>query len=429
MRLGILTSHPIQYQAPWFRALAKEVDLEVFFAHRPDASQQGVGFGRAFSWDVDLLSGYQHRFLENVARQPSSNRFFGCDTPEIKDIIQESRTSDHGRRTTKRFDALIVSGWNLKSYWQAVRACRHVKIPVLVRGDSQLLTPRSRLIRVAKAIAYPLLLRQFDGFLAVGQRNRDYLEHYGARPAKIFFVRHFVDNHWFKAKADVGRRQKAEIRKRWGMSDTSFIALFVGKFQAIKRPGDLLKALGVFRQADNGENKRDASPQPILADNNINVRHPAVVFVGAGEMESELRELAQRENVHIHFAGFKNQSELPACYAAADVLVLPSESETWGLVVNEAMACGLPAIVSNAVGCAPDLIDEGTTGFTYPVGDTAALAQSLAALAKMQSAGHDFGPALAEKTRAYGLQNAVAGTLLAVRQSAARGPQSSDGAA
>jgi glycosyltransferase involved in cell wall biosynthesis len=424
MHLGILTSHPIQYQAPWFRALAVEVDLEVFIAHRPDPSQQGVGFGRAFSWDVDLLSGYPYRFLVNVSKQPSSNHFFGCDTPEIKGIIQDSRATEDRRRTTKRFDAFIVSGWNLKSYWQAVRACRHVRIPVLVRGDSQLLTPRSRLMRVAKSIAYPLLLRQFDGFLAAGQRNREYLEHYGARPGTIFFVRHFVDNQWFKAKADLGRRQKAEIRKRWGMSDTSFIALFVGKLQAIKRPGDLLKALGILQQIDNGENKRDVPPQRISADNDVNVRHPAVVLVGAGEMESELHELAKREKVHVHFAGFKNQSELPVCYAAADVLVLPSESETWGLVVNEAIACGLPAIVSEAVGCAPDLIDEGKTGFTYPVGDTVALAERMAAVAKMKSAGHDFAPALAEKMRAYSLQTAVSGTLHALCRFVANGQQS-----
>jgi glycosyltransferase involved in cell wall biosynthesis len=116
------------------------------------------------------------------------------------------------------------------------------------------------------------------------------------------------------------------------------------------------------------------------------------------------------------FPGFKNQSELPAYYAAADVLVLPSESETWGLVVNEAMACGLPAIVSDAVGCAPDLIEEGKTGFTYPVGDVDALAGRLAALAEMKLAGHDFAPALAEKMRVYSVEAAVRGTVEAVQK-------------
>jgi len=115
------------------------------------------------------------------------------------------------------------------------------------------------------------------------------------------------------------------------------------------------------------------------------------------------------------FAGFKNQSELPACYVAADCLVLPSDGgETWGLVVNEAMACGLPAIVSDAAGCAPDLIDEGETGFTFPVGDTTQLAGRLAVLLEMKQRGHDFGPTLAEKTQIYSVESAVNGTLKAV---------------
>ena len=104
MRLGILTSHPIQYQAPWFRALAKEVDLEVFFAHRQTAAEQGrAGFGVAFEWDVDLLSGYEHRFLKNVSRNPGVNHFAGCDTPQLREVIRAGK-----------FDAFIVSGWVCK---------------------------------------------------------------------------------------------------------------------------------------------------------------------------------------------------------------------------------------------------------------------------------------------------------------------------
>src|SRR5260370_24660996 len=156
MKLGILTSHPIQYQAPWFRALSKETDLEVFFAHRPDAAQQGNGSGTAFQWDVDLLSGYKLRFLKNVAKKPGASHFTGCDTPDIAGIISNSA-----------FDAFIVSGWHLKSYWQAGRACRRAKVPVFVRGDSQLLTPRSRLQRIATAVTYRFLLRQYHSFLVV----------------------------------------------------------------------------------------------------------------------------------------------------------------------------------------------------------------------------------------------------------------------
>src|SRR4051794_11061050 len=132
MRLGVLTSHAVQYQAPWFRALAQALDLDVYFAHRQSAEEQArAGFGVAFEWDLDLLSGYRSQYLKNVAPQPDVNRYAGCDTPEISDIIRQGK-----------FDAFIVVGWYLKSHWQAIRACRSAGVPVLVRGDSQLLTPR-----------------------------------------------------------------------------------------------------------------------------------------------------------------------------------------------------------------------------------------------------------------------------------------------
>src|ERR1043166_1311316 len=111
MRLGILASHPIQYQAPWFRGLAQVADVTVFFAHRQSAMEQAqAGFGVAFDWDVDLLGGYRHVFLQNISANPSVNDFRGCDTPEIAEIIQR-----------EKFDAFIVNGWYLKSFLQAAR--------------------------------------------------------------------------------------------------------------------------------------------------------------------------------------------------------------------------------------------------------------------------------------------------------------------
>jgi len=118
-RIGFLVSHPIQYYAPIFRELARRCDLTVFFAHRQDAAGQGkAGYGVAFDWDVDLLSGYESRFLKNVARVPSTQTFAGCNTPEIAEEISAGR-----------FDAFVVPGWSLRSYWQAVRACRRAHVP------------------------------------------------------------------------------------------------------------------------------------------------------------------------------------------------------------------------------------------------------------------------------------------------------------
>jgi len=450
MRLGILTSHPIQYQAPWFRALAKEVELEVFFAHQPDAAQQGEGFGTSFSWDVDLLKGYSHHFLVNISSRPSPSRFFGCDTPEIAYIIKGLQ--DDGRRTTgqqaggksavvngqrtRRFDAFIVCGWHLKSYWQAIRACRRARIPVLIRGDSQLMTPRSRLKTWLKEIGYRLMLRQFDGFLVVGQRNREYLAHYGVPVEKMFFAPHFVDNEWFAARAAEVRSQKSEVRRKWAIPEESFCVLFCGKFITKKRPLDLVEA-ALILTAENAKSAKDGSKRPLH-----------LLFVGSGELGAELRkscnivfdaentarnqkpEIRSQKFADSHqpstinhqlppasFAGFLNQSELPAAYAAADVLVLPSDGgETWGLVVNEAMACGLTAIVSDAVGCAPDLIDESRTGFTFPTGDTNTLANRLQQIAEMHQRGFNYSRDMDAKLFAHSIKTTTAGTLQAVQQ-------------
>jgi glycosyltransferase involved in cell wall biosynthesis len=339
-RIGFLVSHPIQYYTPIFRALAKQCALTVFFAHRQTAEQQAqAGFGVTFDWDVDLLSGYESRFLVNVSRRPSTERFGGCDTPGIAAEIAGSN-----------FDAFVVPGWALRSYWQAARACRRLGVPVLVRGDSHLGTRRNGALWAAKAFAFPYLLRRFDGFLYVGQRNREYLRHYGVPENRLFFSPHCVDNDAFAA-ASVAARGEASAGQRRARRRV----LFVGKLLARKHPTDLLHAVAR------------------LAEHRVEV-----IFAGSGDLEVELRQVAATLALPVKFLGFVNQSQLPAVYASADVLVLPSDGrETWGLVVNEAMACGLPAIVSDAVGCGPDLVEPGATGAIFPLGDIAALAAAI----------------------------------------------------
>lgn len=377
LRIGVLASHPIQYQAPIFRALATQADLHVYFAQRITAEQLGrEGFGNAFEWDVDLLAGYEHTFLNNRIPDPSPSHFFRSDAPEISEILCH-----------ERFDAFVVTGWNLKAYWRAVFTCRRWGIPVLVRGDSQLNTPRSPLRRLAKAGTYPLLLRAFNAFLTVGIRNRDYYQHYGISARKLFQSPHAIDSTAFAQAAAGARASRAEYREEWGMPPDMIILLFVGKFISVKRADDVLRAAALLH--DRGH-------------------RVGVVMVGTGPLEPELRLLAREVGVPVHFTGFLNQTELPGVYAAADLLLLPSQSETWGLVVNEAMACGCPAVVSNGVGCAPDLIDEGITGAIFPVGDVQALS---AAVELMEPRLHhpDTAQALAAKTKDYSAERAARG--------------------
>lgn len=373
-RVGFLVSHPIQYYAPIFRELARRCDLTVFFAHRQDAAAQArAGYGVAFDWDVDLLSGYESHFLKNVARSPSTQTFFGCDTPEIA-----------GRIAAGHFDAFVVPGWSLRAYWQAIGACRRADVPVMVRGDSQLGGQRRGVSRRIKGVVFPHLLKRFDACLYVGCRNREYLEHYGVPPSRLFFSPHCVDTDAFRA-ACAAARLVAEPNRTSGRKRV----LFVGRLVESKRPIDVVNAVA----------RLVAAGQPI-----------DLVIAGSGELQSATQQAARAGGVEAQFLGFVNQSKLPAVYASCDLLVLPSiASETWGLVVNEAMACGLPAVVSEAVGCGPDLIVPGATGAVAPLGDVGALASAISSVLAFDSS--LTRAALAERMAIYSPARAAAGVL------------------
>lgn len=344
-RIGFLVSHPIQYYTPFFRELAQRCDLTVYFAHRQDAIGQGqAGYGVAFDWDIDLLSGYESRFLTNVARVPSTQSFAGCNTPEIADRISEGR-----------FDAFVVPGWSLRAYWQAVRACRRARVPVMVRGDSQLAGQRGGPAGRVKGVVFPHLLKQFDACLYVGQRNREYLEHYGVPAGRLFFSPHCIDNDAFKRGSDAVRGVAVP-----GAPGGRRRVLFVGRLVESKRPLDVVHSVA----------RLVAAGMPL-----------ELVVAGAGELSGRMEEAARAGGLDARFLGFVNQSGLPSVYASSDVVVLPSTAvETWGLVVNEAMACGVPAVVSDAVGCGPDLIEPGLTGAVAPLDDVPALATAIASV-------------------------------------------------
>lgn len=381
-KLGVLVSHPIQYLSPWFRYLAGRLDLEVFYAHRQDAHAQGqAGFGLDFEWDTPLTDGYPHRWLRNVASRPSVRSFSGCDTPEIYDLLR-----------TRRFDGFLVFGWNRKSAMQAVMACWRNKIPVLMRGDSQLMMKRWWAKSAMKYFPYRWLLPRIDAHLYVGQRNRAYLKHYGVSDERLFFVPHFVDNGFFRQEAQKAEKEEkgSEARARLGIPNDAFVFLFVGKMIPKKRPGDFVRAcLKLFDTADG------ANAHAILA--------------GDGPLRPSLQAVSGAHR--IHFAGFLNQTQLPAVYQASNALVLPSGGdETWGLVVNEAAACGVPAIISDAVGCGPDLIEEGRTGYTYPVGEVEALADRMRELKRTSEARPEaIRHALAGKVASYSIERATEG--------------------
>lgn len=383
-RVGIVTTHPIQYQVPWFQALARrpELDLTVFYALLPTPRQQGVGFDVSFTWDLPLLHGYRYELLRNVARPPGLERFGGCDTPDIGRVLDD-----------RHFDALIVNGWHTKSGLQTLAACRRRGLPCVVRGDSNALRRRP----LATRLLHRLLLRQYAAFLVVGTANADFYHGGGVPEQRLFFAPHAVDNERFGLQADTLRPERAALRAAWRIADEAVTFLFCGKLVAKKRPLDLIDALAHTRAR-------------------VPLRRVHLLVVGDGELRAAAEARAAAVGIDATFAGFLNQSEIARAYVVADALVLPSDyGETWGLVVNEGMACGLPAIVSNRVGCHPDLIISGHTGRVVPFGDVRALGAALGEVAQDRGRAAAWGAAARAHVQRYSVDALVSGTLDALR--------------
>ena len=342
-KLGILVTHPIQYYAPLYRELAKDssIELTVYFAHRQTMEgQSGAGFNVPFEWDTPLLEGYGHRFLENRAGSPSTDTFWGCDTPEISDIIAK-----------EEFDAFAVHGWYNHSYWQAIRACWRRGVPLMVRGDSQLPPGQGRLAQWLRHPLHRWFIPKFDAYLCVGRRAREYYLHFGADEQKCFFSPHAVDSEFFASNKLKYLSMKTELRRQWSLREDSIVFLFAGKLTGQKRPLDFCRAIqGAGRPNVEG------------------------LVVGDGPLRAECEAFVRQSGTPVRFTGFLNQTGMPKAFAAADVLCLCSEAESRGLVVNEAMACGLPALVTESCGCVPDLIEERETGGVFAKGDVDALA-------------------------------------------------------
>ncbi len=381
MKIAIFSTHPIQYQVPWFERLATQpgVDLKVYYALIPDAQQQGVGFGVPFNWDIPMLEGYDWELLPNVRTTPGLRGFFASSTPAVYSILKKARP-----------DVVILTGWQSLPLLQALCACMRLGLPRLIRGEANALRARHRWIKVL----HRLLLSRFQACLAIGKGNRAFYLNNGIDARRIFASPYFVDNRRFQKQFDRAMTERQAIRANWNVPPSHACYLYAGKLEPKKRIMDLLRA---FERA---------------LQKNMAIH---LLVAGTGELMSEAQEFVSSHRLPVTFAGFLNQTEIPRAYAAADCLVLPSDyGETWGLVVNEAMACGLPAIVSDRVGCGPDLIEEGKTGTVFPFGDVGALAEKLIGLASDATRLKRMGEEAKERVSHYSVEQAVAGTMAAI---------------
>jgi glycosyltransferase involved in cell wall biosynthesis len=347
-RLAYLVSHPIQYQAPLLQRLAAhpEISLHVYYMDdqgvRPSLDPE---FGVRVQWDIPLLEGYAWTLLRNRSWWP------GADHP-----LRFIHPSVAGTLSRERYDALIVHGYAHATEWLAFWGAARSRTPVLLRGESNLLARRPPWLAAAKRMALTVLLRRIHGALAIGTLNHDFYRAYGVPEDRIFFVPYAVDNARFQRDAERWQASRHQLRTDLGLPAGLPVVLYVGKLIPRKRPLDVVEAYA-----------------RIAAD------HPAaIVFVGEGSERPRLEAaIAGHRLSHVSITGFVNLSGIGRYYAAADVLVLPSSHEPWGLVLNEGMCFGLPVVASDAVGAAPDLVRPGENGFVYPTGDIGNLASAL----------------------------------------------------
>jgi glycosyltransferase involved in cell wall biosynthesis len=346
-RLGVLATHPIQYQAPLYRELAKRgvVDLDVaFLSNAVAAPVRDPGFGVVFAWDVDVLGGYRSTAL---TRRPLARK--GAWLAAAGSWLRAQ-------------DLVVLHGHADPDILLAAALCRVLGIPYLLRGDSQPESSATGLRRIARHLVAAAVVGHAAGVLPIGERNAAFYRRYGRAPH--YFAPYSVDNERFRAASHAARQSRTSRLSALGLNPDRPTVIFSGKLIPQKRPLDLVKAI-----------ERSA-----IAFN--------LLVVGDGLLREEVGRYEQ--TVPMRCLGFVNQAELPGWYACGDILALPSGREPWGLVINEGMACGLVPVVSDAVGCAPDLVRG--VGEIFPAGDIDALAAALATIA------HDL-PDRAERGR------------------------------
>jgi glycosyltransferase involved in cell wall biosynthesis len=307
-------------------ACRKDIAIKVFFTwHAGQEAMHDRGFKTQVAWDIPLTAGYDFELVPNVSSRPGTHHFLGLRNPSLMRQVLSWQP-----------DIVHITGWAWYSHLLALRILRKKSIPTLFRGDSHLLDVKQD--RAKWWIKRAILHRVFSwpsGFLVVGSANRAYYEAFGVNAEQLFPCPHSIDVDRFAKPNDVFEEEAAQWREQLGISAERSVLLYAGKFENKKRPVELMRTVLALRD-----------PKPIL------------IMVGSGELEGEVDYLAKSNPEQFRVLPFQNQSIMPIVYRLGDLFVLPSAfGETWGLAVNEAMACGRPVLVSDRVGCARDVVD------------------------------------------------------------------------
>lgn len=383
-RLAVLATHPIQYQAPLFRKIANhpQIDLKVYYCWNFGvASGVDPGFQVELKWDIPLLNGYAHTFMTNFSPRPGFS-FLGQINPGIISELWRNR-----------YDAILIHGYTAATSLLALLGGWLTRTPIMFRGEADILKPRSLGKKIVKRILLVPAFKTVSAVLYSCTSNKWYYEQYGVPAHKMFFFPCAVDNDFLGKALNELKPRKHEIRQQLGIPLHSTVLLFVGKLIRRKRPMDILRAYEVLRNRNNAW----------------------LVFVGDGPEKRSMLDYISRKGLNqVHIAGFRNQSELPVFYTMSDVFVMASEHDPSPKVINEAMNFGLPLVVSDRVGTAPDLVRAGENGFIYPAGDIEALAGCLSKVLNNPEMAQQMGDRSAEIVSEWSFDQDVHGILEAL---------------
>ena len=343
MKLAIITTHPIQYYAPVFKLLHErgQVEIKVFYTWGEESQKSyDPGFNKTVKWDISLLDGYPYEWVKNTSTNPGSHNFKGIVNPELPQQIEAYQP-----------DVLLIYGWAYSGHLKAIRYFNN-KLPIYFRGDSTLLNEQKGIKSLLKSIFLKWVYSHIYHAFYVGTNNKAYFKQYGLKDDQLSFAPHAIDNVRFQTDQS---QQAQELRASLNITVDDILILYAGKFEPVKNVKTLVAAFASIKQP------------------NVHL-----LLVGNGVDEPDLAAYAKTNNIErLHFLNFVNQSYIPAVYQSADIYCLPSVSESWGLAVNEAMACGKAILVSDKVGCAVDLIITGKNGDIFEAGNVDGLTKKL----------------------------------------------------
>lgn len=348
-RLLIVSSHLVPYGEPLHQLMAQDPKLDITVVHCMHGPINDSEFGRTIVWDTSSVKQYPSVQIPNSSLRPGLGRFFGLVNFRLWKLVREGK-----------FDVVAVHGYAYMSFWIAFFAAKSVRTPILISTDAtQWQHPHGgwwwkRWVK--PAVVRFIYCRLVNIVLVPSTASWQFMKQLGITDERLVLTPFVADNDYFAQHASPASRKL--IRERLSIPEDAFVILFCGKLVRWKRPADLLRAFASFV---NRCPKAGSSAYLLFAGDGI-LRH---------QLEAEVRWMNLTEQVR--FLGFTTYSKLPEVYAASDLLVLPSEHEAWGVVVNEAMACGIPVVVSDRVGARLDLVTSGETGELFSLGDVQAL--------------------------------------------------------